>query len=174
MLSLDDERWGALKGGYRQPFDPRPLLRKLESGVGMKETWYELWGELHHQGDVGEASYAAVPHIVRIHRKRGVPDWNPYALVACIELARGQGNNPELPNWLEQDYFDSIHDLAKIGIGEYDRADDTEQVRAILSILAISKGARIFGELLLNFNEKELLDFQLPLSGLLKKKASPD
>ncbi len=163
MLGWDDPRWNGLKGGYQIAFDPRPLLRKLESGIDLKATWHELWEELHHQGDVGEASYAAVPHLVRIHRQRGVPDWNPYALVACIELARSRGNNTELPNWLEKDYFGSIQELAHIGLDEYKRAGDLEQVRAILSILAISKGARVFGELLLNFDEKELFDFDLPL-----------
>ena len=95
MLSFDDERWNRLKGGYRTPFDPHPLLRKLENGEQNPAVWHELWGELHHQGDVGEASYAAVPHIVEIHRKSGVVDWNPYAIVACIESARTAGN-PEI------------------------------------------------------------------------------
>jgi hypothetical protein len=72
-------------------FDPRLALQNLESNVHVKEAWRELWEELHHQGDVGEASYAAVPHIVRIHRKRRLDYWNTYALVAIIELARQRG-----------------------------------------------------------------------------------
>lgn len=168
MLGWDDERWNGLKGGYRMPFDPRPLLRKLESGTDLKAAWHELWDELHHQGDVGEASYAAVPHLVRIHRERGVPDWNSYALVACIELARTHGDNPALPDWLEREYYDSIQELSRIGLSEFERAADPEQVRTILSILAISKGSRAFGELLLNFDEKELFDFELPLNEILE------
>jgi hypothetical protein len=61
MLDLDDKRWEDLKGGYRIRFDPRPLLLKLESGTDSEVVWRELWGGLYHQGDVGEASYAAVP-----------------------------------------------------------------------------------------------------------------
>ena len=76
MLSLDDNRWNNLTGGYRIQFDPRPLLAKLESGRDTATNWHELWDELHHQGDVGEASYASVPHLVRIHRKWGLVDWN--------------------------------------------------------------------------------------------------
>jgi len=102
MLSLDDERWSSLNGGYRVPFDPRPLLRNLEAGNDVQAVWDELWQGLHHQGDVGEASYAAVPHLVRIHRQRGVVDWNTYAIVATIELARGIGTNPDVPAWLRQ------------------------------------------------------------------------
>jgi len=67
MLDLNDKRWAEMKGGYRAPFDPRPLLAQIETGKKLDETWYELTGELFHQGDVGEASYAAVPHLVRIH-----------------------------------------------------------------------------------------------------------
>jgi hypothetical protein len=164
MLDQNDERWSDLTGGYRTQFDPRPLLSKLESGQDLDRVWNELWEELHHQGDVGEASYAAVPEIVRIHRQRGRPDWNTFGIVACIELARTQKRNPPLPDWLEKDYFDSIQELAKIGLCEYGGANDPNQTHAILSILAISKGARIFGELLLKFEEKELLEYELPLS----------
>jgi hypothetical protein len=161
VLSLDDERWNGLKGGYRMPFDPRPLLKKIESGSDLKSTWHELWGELHHQGDVGEASYATVPHLVRIHRQRATPDWNPYALVACIELARGQGINPELPDWLENEYFEAIQELAKIGISEFPRANTPEQLRGILMILALSKGFRTYAKVILEYSEEELLALEV-------------
>jgi hypothetical protein len=66
MLDLADPRWEKMSGGYKVPFDPRPLLKKLEKDQDSTETWSELWNELHHQGDVGEASFAAVPQLVRI------------------------------------------------------------------------------------------------------------
>src|SRR5258707_15665763 len=119
MLSFDDKRWEGFKAGYRVLFDPRPLLQKLESGEDSATVWHKLWEELHHQGDVGEGSYASVPHLVRIYRKRGVLDWNTYAIVAIIELARGRGKNPDLPTWLEADYFSAIRELTEIGITEY-------------------------------------------------------
>lgn len=160
MLSLDDNRWSNLTGSYRMKSDPRPLLAKLESGRDTATTWHELWGELHHQGDVGEASYAAVPHIVAIHRKRGVVDWNTYAIVACIESARTERKNPNVPEWLERDYFLSIQELAAIGIAEISRTDEPEAVRAILSVVAISKGLRTHGRFLLKYAEDELLDME--------------
>jgi hypothetical protein len=67
---------------------------------------------------VGEASYAAVPHLVRVHRERRKFDWNTYAIVGVIELARDNGKNPKVPKWLEEDYFKSIRDLAEIGASE--------------------------------------------------------
>ena len=123
MLSLDDQRWSGLEGGYGTEFDPRPLLLRLEAGRDVDTVWQELWGELHHQGDVGQASYALVPHLVRIHRQRGSIDWNTYAIVATIELARGQGSNPAVPKWLEEDYFGAIKELAKLGSVEVLRAE---------------------------------------------------
>ena len=147
-------------GGYRTPFDPRPSLHNLESNVHVKEAWNELWEKLHHQGDVGEASYAAVPHLVRIYGERKLFDWNTYALVAVIELARGKGKNPEVPEWLNEEYFSAIQDLAKLGLTEILLAKDPEVVRAILGILALAKGARIHARFLLEYSEEEMTIFE--------------
>jgi hypothetical protein len=160
MLGLDDSRWASLKGGYKTRFDPRPQLVRLETGQDIATVWHELWGELHHQGNVGDASYAVVPHVVRIHRTRGVADWNTYAMVAVIELARTKRDNPELPAWLEQDYFRAITELAEIGAAEILRTREPETVRAILSIIAISQGLRTHGRFLIEYSEDELLDIE--------------
>ena len=135
MLSFDDERWNHLKGGYKTPFDPRPSLRKLESQNDTATAWQELWEDLHHQGDVGDASYASIPELVRIHRKGSAADWNLYAMVAIIELARTELRNPEVPEWLEwlrDDYFRSIQELAQMGTKDILSADESETKRAIL------------------------------------------
>ena len=160
MLSLDDNRWNDLAGGYRMKCDPRPLLAELESEQNRDTAWHELWEELHHQGDVGEASYASVPHLVRIHRKSGRADWNTYAIVAIIELARGKGHNPEVPKWLEEDYLRAIQELAEIGAGEIWRTEEPEAVRAILGVIAIAKGLRTHGRFLVEYSEDELLEFE--------------
>jgi hypothetical protein len=160
MPSLDDDRWSNLTGGYKMRFDPRPLLAKLETGNDTATAWHELWDELHHQGDVGDASYAAIPHIVRIHRKRGVVDWNTYAIVAIIELARTDRENPEVPEWLEKEYFRAIGELAEIGTTEILRTEEPEAVRAILSVIAIAKNLRTHGRFLVEYSEDELLDIE--------------
>jgi hypothetical protein len=160
MLSLDDNRWNNLTGGYRIKFDPRPLLAKLESEQNRETAWHELWEELHHQGDVGEASYASVPHIVRIHRTSGIVDWNTYAIVAIIELARGKGKNSEVPTWLEDDYHRAIRELAEIGVADIWRTDEPETVSAILGVIAIAKGLRTHGRFLVEYSEAELLDIE--------------
>jgi len=156
MLEFGDFDWTKLDGGYRQPFDPRPLLRELAIGDGLNATWEALWDELHHQGDVGAASFAAVPHIVDIYRSRGATDWNAYAIVAIIELARGVNKNPDVPDWLKEDYFSAIRDLAEAGASEILRCDDTDTNRMILSVLALERGLRTLARLLVNYSDDEL------------------
>jgi hypothetical protein len=160
MLSLDDNRWNNLTGGYRMKCDPRPLLVQLESEQTRETAWNELWEELHHQGDVGEASYASVPHLVKIHQKGGQDASNTFTIVAIIELARGKGTNPEVPKWLEEDYLWAIRELAETGTAEIWRTDEPETVRAILSVIAIAKDLRTHGRFFVEYSEDELLDIE--------------
>jgi hypothetical protein len=53
MLSLDDNRWNNLTGGYRMKCDPRPLLAQLESEQTREAAWHGLWEELHQSGRRG-------------------------------------------------------------------------------------------------------------------------
>jgi hypothetical protein len=160
MLSFDDERWNNLTGGYKTPFDPRISLRKLEGQQDTATAWAELWEELHHQGDVGVASYVAVPELVRIHRTGIVADWNLYAMVAIIELARTEAQNPEVPDWLRDDYFRAIQELAEMGTKNILSAEESESKRAILSVIAIARGLRTHGKFLVEYSEDELLEME--------------
>ena len=156
MISLEDARWSKMTGGYKMPFDPRPLLRKLET----EHDTATVWDELHHQGDAGDASFAAVPFLVRIYQERGVIDWNTYAIVAIIELARTEGKNPDVPEWIAEDYFQAIRKLAEIGTTEVMRAEAADDVCAILSVMAIEKGLRTHGKFLVNYSEAEMIDIE--------------
>lgn len=158
MLSLDDQRWRELEGGYRTPFDPRPLLSSLARGEDTRSTWDALWEGLHHQGDVGEASYAAVPHLVRIYRERGQIDWNTFAIVATIELARPEEGNPSLPAWLAEDYLGAIRDLGEIGIRQLSQTADHDVIRSILAVIAIRSGLREHGRILVGYSDEEAAD----------------
>ncbi len=160
MLSLDDNRWNDLTGPYKTRFDPRPLLVRLATERETATVWRGLWYGLHHQGDVGDASYAAVPQLVSIHRERGVVDWNTYAIVAIIELARTERKNPAVPEWLERDYFSAIQELALAGASELSRTEEPEAVRSILSVIAIAKGLRTHGKFLVEYCEDELLEME--------------
>lgn len=160
MLRFDDERWNHLTGGYKTPFDPRACLQKIERQEDTSAAWHELWEELHHQGDVGDASYAAVPELVRIHRIGRAADRNLYAMVAIIELARTESKNPELPDWLREDYFASIQELARMGTRDVLSADEPETKRAILGLIAIEAGLRTHGKFLIEYSEDELLEME--------------
>ena len=154
-MNLDDPQWSRLLGGYRIPYDPRKALLALERADEADSAWEELWTELFHQGDVGEASYAAVPHLVRIHAARGVADWNTYALVATIEIARRMGHNPELPASLSDAYQAAWHELVTLGLRDLETAEDPALVTSILGVIAIGKGQFSLGQLAIEFDESE-------------------
>jgi hypothetical protein len=157
-MELDDPRWTSLKGGRGVPFDPRAALRKLAAGSDIEGAWRQLWDGLHHQGDVGKVSYACVPHLVRIQEARGMPDWNTYAIVATIDLARGRRRNPVVPSWLGAEYASAIEHLAELALRELPRAGDREATRSMLAVLAIWKGAPRYGRVLIELAEDELPD----------------
>jgi hypothetical protein len=140
MIAFDDKRWEGLQGGYRVEFDPRPALHDIEAGRRIKAAWELLWEELHHQGDVGEASYAAVPHLVRILEARSKVDWNFYALISTIEIERHRRRNPAVPAWLRNSYRDAWRRIPEIALRDLGRTDDPVAVTSILGALAIAKG----------------------------------
>src|SRR5436305_10531607 len=149
MLPLDDERWKEFEGGYRLKYDASLPLVALESGTqALDSIWSELWENLHHQGNVGIASYAAVPHIVRIIRQREIFDWNPFALIVAIELARTQGNNPPLPAWLTAEYEPSLWDIAEYACGKLKEHWNPFLLKSVLGLVAVIKGCRDLGELI--------------------------
>jgi hypothetical protein len=81
-------------------------------------------------------------------------------MVAIIELARTESRNPELPEWLRDDYFRSIQELAQMGTKDILSADESETKRAILSVIAIAKGLRIHGKFLVAYSEDELSEME--------------
>jgi hypothetical protein len=154
-LDFEDPDWDGLCGGYRVPYDPRPALRALECGEGADSAWKELWQDLYHQGDVGEASYAAVPYLVRIHEARGRPEENTYSMVATIEDARRRGNNPHLPDHLQAGYHAALDRLMVIGLAELRGAEDPLLVSSIIGFMATTKGLFALGRFALRFDEAE-------------------
>jgi len=81
-------------------------------------------------------------------------------MAAIIELASTERGNPEVPDWLQEEYFRSIQELAEMGAKEILRADDSEAIRAILSVIAIAKGLRTHGKFLVEYSEDELLEME--------------
>src|SRR5262245_21466426 len=165
MLALDDPRWDELKAGYRILYDPRPALRQLESGHEVAAAWDELWNELHHQGDVGEASYAAVPHLVRIQEQKHSLDWNLYALVSTIETERHYADNPPIPVWLIDSYREAWRTLVELAINDLKAASDETTLQALLAAIALGKRQFDLGCMILETTKDERREFLAETSG---------
>jgi hypothetical protein len=153
MLSLNDSRWQELKGGYRVLYNAAEPLKRLEDGEDM---WHELWENLHHQGDLGEASYAAVPHLVRIAGASGRRDWNVYAFVALVEVERHRKKSPALPAWIEKDYEDSWRNIGALALSDLASTNDDLVVRSALSVVALAKKQQKLDSLLSYLDESEI------------------
>lgn len=89
MLGLDDPRWNDLDHAYGPAGNVPALLRAVESGE--QELWEELVPALCHQGAVFTATYAALPHIVRIGTHETLDDqlayWSFVGVVVCAREA---------------------------------------------------------------------------------------
>lgn len=155
-LDWNDARWSALRGGYRVPYDPRPALAKLEQAADARAAFEELWNELHHQGDVDTASYAAVPHLVQLYAKHGHQGDNTYSLLGCIELARRAAHNPPFPTWLGAGYEEAWRRLGQLALDDLVRTTDASLTRAAMGALAIARGLPQAGEILLFLEDDEL------------------
>jgi hypothetical protein len=153
MLSLDDPRWKELRGGYRVPYDASPALARLERG---EDAWGELWQELHHQGDLGEASYAAVPHLVRIAESSGSRDWKFYGLISTIEVERHRKTNPSVPGWLAEDYRRAWCKALELAAEDLHHQRDTTTMRSILGAVALGSGHLKLGAWIAFADESEI------------------
>jgi hypothetical protein len=154
-MELDDPQWSNLQGGYRVAYDPRKAFAALEQGKDTAAAWQELWNELHHQGDVGEASYASIPHLVRIYAAQRVPSANTYSIAATVELARHHDRNPGLPNNFEEDYRTAWQRLVELGLHDLSITDDPDIVSSIIAVLAIAKGQLSLGRFALYLEDHE-------------------
>jgi len=159
MIKLDDPIWDTFIGGYRLPYNASMRLQELENGSSdTEEIWEEFWNELHHQGDIDIASYAVVPHLVRICITRNLMDRNIFSLVAVIEKCRVFGKNPSLPKWLESDYHSAIKKLAELGARNFSQDWSKELTQSFLAVAAFAKDFPNTGHMLIEFSDDEMKD----------------
>jgi len=158
MLDLNDPRWQTMQGGYRMPFDPRPLLRELETSPLDAALWGKLIEDLYHQGDVGEASYAAVPEIARLILEGNANSWHSLNLVFNIELARNSPQNPPIPDWIEPAYTHAIGDLANYCLNDLNLTTEPIKVGLMLGFLTLWKGMRVHARAF-DYSESDLIHY---------------
>ncbi len=150
--------WEKMEGGYRLPYDPRPAIGRLRADKTCEAAWSELFEQLHHQGDVGVASYAAVPLVVDLCRS-GSRDWRFFGLLTTIEVERHADRNPPLPAWLAPDYHKALDTARGLALLDLRENLDPITLQAALSLVALASGATKLGAMLDYIDEHIVDDF---------------
>jgi hypothetical protein len=160
MLDLGDAKWKEFEGGYRMIYNASIPLSKLEKAndpSDIKLILDELWEELHHQGDVGIASYMSVPHLVRIAKEKQLTDVHILGLITVIEIQRHK-NNPPLPKEYETAYLASIKELAGLALANINEEWDLETAAWLLSAVAASKGQPSLADAITKMDNDDMMN----------------
>jgi hypothetical protein len=144
MIALDSPRWSELRHAYGTAEDIPPLLRQLEAFPPParydEEPWYTLWSSLCHQGDVYSASFAAVPHIIRVLATDPLRAQSSFfQLPAQVEICRRRKEVP-IPPDLREPYFAALAQLPGLVGGAAGRDWDSDLLCCALSAIAAAKG----------------------------------
>lgn len=161
-MTLDDPIWKDLEGGYRTEYDASVPLKRLENSITIEQTqeiFEELWDELHHQGDVGLASYLAVPQLIRIAKKKGLFEWNILGLCALIEQQRHLVNNPALPDQYKQYYTNGLSELRDYISATINKEANETTFRMACSALATCSGRIKLGKAIMELDEDVIDEF---------------
>lgn len=160
-MQLTDPIWKELAAGYRVPYDVSVPLRKLEQADDpeiVEGILEELWNELHHQGDVGLASYLAVPQLVRIGKSKAIVNTDLLGLCCVIEQQRHAENNPCLPAAFEDYYQNGLKALKLLALDYLQRdLDETTLVTALATIATCSGNIKI-GKAIFELDDPDILD----------------
>lgn len=113
MLELDSLKWSELQSDHGSSEGVPEALALLYKDPQNEVAWHTLWSSLYHSSNVFTASYAALPHIVKIalESKTETVGMNFFLLPASIEIARMQGRGPAIPIELEPAYTSAMYDL---------------------------------------------------------------
>ena len=159
MIELDDPRWPKLSHAYGSAADIPELLRQVARATGPKtgyqsEPWFSLWSSLCHQGDVYDASYAALPHLVDIAVSAKEPiDFSFFQLPAAIEIARNSGNGPPVPADMAETYNHAVSRLTEcVAVHRHEDWDEPTLLSA-LSAFAAAKGHHRIAEAIMNLDD---------------------
>ena len=143
MISLDSPRWMQLRHAYGNAADIPALLGQLKgvpTSANNSEPWFTLWSALAHQGDVYDASFAAVPHVVRaLASAPERADHSYFQFPAWVEICRAK-NMIQVPADLEPAYLLSLAQLPSLVATVSERACDAGFLACMLAAVAVAKG----------------------------------
>ena len=166
LLPLDDPRWATYCGGYnRIPYDVVPLIRQLQHEGASERFWEIVWAELHHQGDVGEASYALIPYLVEFQSRQRELDEQLFHFCVVIDLAQPENNNPPVPSELELSYAMALHKLPAVGAELLRRGCSEAVLTGVAAATALAAGHRVLARAYLEFGRRAALEFLRDLNG---------
>jgi len=156
LLPLNDPRWKTYKSGFnRTPYDASGLAAQLIGAGPSAALWDACWGDLHHQGDVGEASYALVPYVVEYIRRSRAPDAMAAAFILTVEESRSGNGNPPLPPELLKSYEASLRELPAIALSEIPVPWSEDFLRYVVALIALANGQRTLATAYQDFSSSE-------------------
>ena len=167
MLTLDSDRWDGLDQAYGRAGDvPRVLtaLESLDDPGQRKALWFALWRMLCQQGNVFTASYAAVPHLLRIGSAFPFSERiGAIHLVCRVELLRRTPAAPPVPDDLVASYADAIDGLPTIVSGCTNEFWEIDVAQILAAALVIGKRQGALGALILELgNDEQHQEAELP------------
>src|SRR5215213_10250912 len=155
MLSLESPKWSELVHAYGEASDIPNLLHQLEAmppSNDKTEPWFSIWSSLAHQGDVYSASFAAVPHVVRILAQApDKADFSYFQFPAWVEICR-QKKSVLVPKDLESDYFSALQRLPSLVAAAANREWNEAFLSSALSAIAAAKGYGTIAEAIQELN----------------------
>ena len=151
MLPLDDKLWSVLATAYGDARRVPKLLGDLEgdrdswewSAPWSLDPWGSVWESLCHQGDAYSASYAAVPHVVRMAADRPpTAQLKAIFFVASVEVAlHNAWQGESCPPDLEPAYRKGLTDLLPIvDVCERHPWDEADAAAILLMARAAARG----------------------------------
>lgn len=147
LLDLADGRWETYRAGYnRAPYNVVPLIRQLLQSGTSKPFWDEVWAQLHHQGDLGEASYALVPYLALYLRTAPTLDAMLLAYAAVVEIERPRNGNPPVPHELEDSYAWALTEILALAAVRFAGSWADEQIRYFAALAAAIKGHPVLAQ----------------------------
>jgi hypothetical protein len=164
MLRLDSPNWSQLQHAYGAASDIPDMLRQLEAFPPHEgheaPPYFMLWSSLCHQDDVYTASYAAVPHLIRILASAPTrAHWDFFLLPTCIEISRLRGRGPDIPAELRDAYFSALQRIPSLGAAAAEAQWDEIYCRAVAAAIAVAKGQPALGEAILELDPDGVREF---------------